>query len=162
MATKKIGIGDLFKMKEANEKISMLTAYDSIIADIVDEAGFEIILIGDSLGMVVMGYENTIPVTLDDIVHHTKAVVNGSKHAVIIADMPFGYYEGSDEQAVLSSIRLIKEGGAQAVKVEGGNEMVQQRVRAIVKRGYSRHGTPWFDTSIRIISWQLSSTGAGN
>lgn len=122
-------------MKDQGKKITMLTAYDCLFAGLIDEAGIDVILIGDSLGMVVMGYEGTVQVTMNQMIHHTQAVAAAAKRAMLIADMPFGSCEASDERAIENAQRLVKEGGAQAVKVEGGNELVQQRVGAIVKAG---------------------------
>jgi 3-methyl-2-oxobutanoate hydroxymethyltransferase len=109
----------------------MLTAYDYTTAKIIDECGINAILIGDSLGMVMLGYENTIPVTMEDMIHHTAAVPRGVKNAFIVADMPFMSYQVSVQEAVINAGRLIKEGGANAVKLEGGTEVCQQ-IRAIL------------------------------
>jgi len=109
--------------KQEGKRFATLTAYDVITAKLVDEAGIPIILVGDSLGMVVLGYDNTIPVTLDDIVHHTRAVARGSKKAMVVADLPFMTYHKSAEQALDSAARCMQEGGAQAVKLEGGKVM---------------------------------------
>ena len=111
------------KLKHEGKRFAALTAYDVITARLVDQAGIPIILVGDSLGMVVLGYENTIPVTLDDIVHHTRAVVRGSAKAMVVADLPFMTYHKSAEQALGSAARCMQEGGAQAVKLEGGRVM---------------------------------------
>jgi 3-methyl-2-oxobutanoate hydroxymethyltransferase len=107
-------------MKARGEKIAMLTAYDYPTARIIDRAGIPIILVGDSLGMVVLGYDSTIPVTMEDMVHHTLAVVRGAARAMVVADMPFMSYHLSLEQALSNAGRLIQEAGAQAVKLEGG------------------------------------------
>ncbi len=120
---KKISILDLKEMKEKGEKITMLTAYDYPTARILDECGVEVLLIGDSVGNVMMGTENTLPVTTDEIIYHTKAVVRGRKRALVVADMPFMSYQVSVEQAKEAAGRLIKEGGAEAVKLEGGENM---------------------------------------
>lgn len=106
--------------KERGERFACLTAYDVVTARIADEAGIPLLLVGDSLGMVVLGYENTIPVTLGDILHHTRAVVRGAARALIVADMPFMTYHRSAAQAIESAGRCMQEGGAQAVKLEGG------------------------------------------
>lgn len=108
------------------EKISMLTAYDYSTAKLMDEAGINGILVGDSLGMVVLGYEDTLPVTMEDIIHHTKAVSRGAKNALVVGDMPFMSYQVSVEEAVYNAGRLIKEGGCQAVKLEGGATVCKQ------------------------------------
>lgn len=120
------------KMKDAGERISMLTAYDYTTARLVDEAGIDSILVGDSLGNVMLGLGSTVPVTMEAMIHHTAAVVRGVRNALVIADMPFMSYEASVEQAVLNAGRLVKEGGATAVKLEGGTEMAD-RIAAIVR-----------------------------
>ncbi len=117
--------------KEKNERLSMLTAYDYSTAKLIDEAGIDAILVGDSLGMVCLGYENTLSVTMEDMIHHTAAVSRGCKNALIISDMPFMSYQTSVYDAVVNAGRLIKEGGAHAVKLEGGREFVPH-VKAIV------------------------------
>lgn len=119
------------KAKQNGEKLSMLTAYDYSMAKIIDESGINGILIGDSLGMVVKGDEDTLGVTVDDIIYHTKAVKKGAKNALIVADMPFLSYHVSVEDAVLNAGRIMKEGGANAVKIEGGAN-VADKIKAIV------------------------------
>ncbi len=121
-------------MKEEGRKITMLTAYDYPTALLEDRAGIDIILVGDSVGMTVLGYENTIPVTMDEMIHHTKAVTRGARYALIIGDMPFMSYNTSEREAILNAGRFMKEGGADAVKLEGGAS-VKEIVRAIVKAG---------------------------
>jgi len=121
-------------MKEKGEKITMLTAYDYSTARVVDEVGIPLILVGDSLGMVVLGYESTIPVTMEEMLHHTKAVVRGTKQAMVIGDMPFMTYHLSIEQALGNAGRFIQEAGAQAVKLEGGVN-VAEKVQKIVECG---------------------------
>ncbi|MGB2983426.1 MAG: 3-methyl-2-oxobutanoate hydroxymethyltransferase [Candidatus Bipolaricaulia bacterium] len=116
----RVTITDIRKKKEKKERFAAITAYDVVTARLVDEAGIPLILVGDSLGMVVLGYDSTIPVTLDDIIHHTRAVVRGSRRALIVADLPFMTYHKSAEQALESAGRCLQEGGAQAVKLEGG------------------------------------------
>lgn len=106
------------------EKISMLTAYDYSMATMVDAAGIDLILVGDSLGMVFLGYENTLAVTMDEMIHHTKAVVRGTKNAMVVGDMPFLSYHISIEEAVRNAGRFVQEAGAQAVKLEGGQERI--------------------------------------
>ncbi len=120
---KKISILDIQEMKEKGEKITMLTAYDYPTARILDQCGVEVLLIGDSVGNVMMGTDNTLPVTTDEIIYHTKAVVRARKRALVVADMPFMSYQVSIEQAKREAGRLIKEGGAEAVKLEGGENM---------------------------------------
>lgn len=112
----------------------MLTAYDYVTAKMVDEAGVPLILVGDSLGMVMLGYESTIPVTMEEMIHHTKAVVRGAKRALIVGDMPFMTYHVSVSDALHNAARFIQEGGAQAVKLEGG-EVVAEKVRRLVDCG---------------------------
>ncbi|MDH7497784.1 MAG: 3-methyl-2-oxobutanoate hydroxymethyltransferase [Syntrophomonadaceae bacterium] len=120
------------RFKKANkEKITMLTAYDYSLAAMVDEAGIDVILVGDSLGMVVLGYDSTLPVTMDDMIHHTRAVARGAKNSLIVADMPFLSYHVSIPEAIRNAGRCIQEGGAQAVKLEGGEERVDT-IKAIL------------------------------
>jgi 3-methyl-2-oxobutanoate hydroxymethyltransferase len=107
-------------MKQTGEKIAMLTAYDFPFARIFDQAGIDLILVGDSLGNVVQGHDTTLPVTLDEMVYHTRLVARGCRHALVVGDMPFGSYQASPEDAVRSAIRLVKDGSASAVKLEGG------------------------------------------
>ena len=121
-------------MKQKGEKISMLTAYDYTTAKIIDEVGIPLILVGDSLGMVVLGYESTIPVTMEEMLHHTKAVVRGTKQAMVIGDMPFMTYHISVDDALKNAARFIQEAGAQVVKLEGG-VTVAEKVRRIVECG---------------------------
>ena len=117
--------------KEKHEKLTMLTAYDYSTAKLIDEAGINSILVGDSLGMVCLGYEDTLSVTMEDMIHHTRAVSRGAKNALVVADMPFMSYQTSVYDAVVNAGRLMKEGRAQAVKLEGGKEVVEQ-IKAIV------------------------------
>lgn len=124
---------DFEKMKQAGEKISMLTAYDYPSAQSVEEAGVDMILVGDSLGMVVLGYDSTVPVTMEEMLHHTKAVCRGAKQTFVVADMPFMSYATLD-LAIMNAGRLIKEGGADAVKLEGGCTIVPI-VQALTRAG---------------------------
>ena len=121
----------LTEQKRTGEKITMLTAYDYTTAKIMDECGINTILVGDSLGMVMLGYDTTLPVTMDDMVHHTAAVSRGANDAFVVADMPFMSYQVSVSEAVTNAGRLVKEGGANAVKLEGGASVCEQ-IRAIV------------------------------
>ncbi|MDD5723560.1 MAG: 3-methyl-2-oxobutanoate hydroxymethyltransferase [Syntrophales bacterium] len=130
----KITISEVLKMKQAGEKISMLTAYDYSTAAIMDEAGVDILLIGDSLGMVVLGYDSTLPVTMEDMLHHTKPVSRAAKRAMVIADMPFMSYQVSVQEALRNAGRFMKEAGAHGVKLEGGEE-VAETVRKITSAG---------------------------
>lgn len=115
-----------------NKKLSMVTAYDYSMAKLVDEGGIDGILVGDSLGMVTLGYENTLAVTIDDMIHHTKAVSRGANNALVVADMPFLSYHISIEESIKNAGRLIKEGNAHAVKLEGGRDVID-KVEGIVK-----------------------------
>ena len=130
----RVTITEIKEMKHKREKIPMLTAYDYVTAKMVDEAGVPLILVGDSLGMVMLGYESTIPVTMEEMIHHTKAVVRGTEKALIIGDMPFMTYHVSVSDALSNAARFIQEGGAQAVKLEGG-EVVAEKVRRLVDCG---------------------------
>ncbi len=121
-------------MKQKGKRIPMLTAYDYATAKLIDGVGVPLILVGDSLGMVVLGYESTIPVTMEEMLHHTKAVVRGTEQALIIGDMPFMTYHASVSEALHNAARFIQEGGAQAVKLEGG-EIMAETVRRIVGCG---------------------------
>lgn len=121
---KRITVQTLKEMKANRQKITMLTAYDYTFAKILDEAGVDILLVGDSLGMVTLGYEDTLPVTVDDIMHHTKAVARGANHALVVADMPFMSYQISEEKAIENAGYLMKFSGAHAVKLEGGMRIV--------------------------------------
>ena len=130
----KVTIRDIGQMKAEGKKIPMVTAYDYTSACLADQAGIPILLVGDSLGMVVLGYESTVKVTIDDILHHTKAVVRGAKQALVVADMPFMTYHIDQSQALTNAARLIQEGGAQTVKLEGG-ENVADTVHRMVESG---------------------------
>lgn len=130
----RLSVTDILQRKACGEKITVLTAYDYPTARALDDAGVDIILVGDSLGMVILGYDTTLPVTVDDMVHHAKAVVRGSQRAFITVDMPFLSYQVSVEEAVRNAGRLIRETGAQAVKLEGGREIVPA-IKAIVGVG---------------------------
>jgi 3-methyl-2-oxobutanoate hydroxymethyltransferase len=124
----------IIKMKRDGEKIPMLTAYNYPTAKALDELGIPMVLVGDSLGMVVLGYESTIYVTMDDMVHHTKAVARGAKRSLIVSDLPFMSYRCGNDDTLKNSARLLQEGGAQAVKLEGGVS-VADTVRHIVDNG---------------------------
>lgn len=131
---RKITIPDILKKKAEGKKITLLTAYDYPSGRLIDEAGVDIILIGDSLAMTVLGYESTVPVTMDEMVHHSKAVKRGVRYALIVGDMPFMTYNIGDKETVRNAGRFIKEGGCGAVKIEGGTEMTGT-VKALVKAG---------------------------
>ena len=127
----KVTVPAVRQSKERGEKLVCLTAYDYPTARIVDEAGTDIILVGDSLGNVVLGYDSTVPVTLEEMLHHTRAVRRGVERALLVADMPYGTYHTGPEDAVRAALRLVKEGGAEAVKLEGGRNRVET-VRRLV------------------------------
>jgi 3-methyl-2-oxobutanoate hydroxymethyltransferase len=116
---------DVQRFKEEGRRFAMLTAYDYLSAQILDDAGIPILLVGDSLGMVVLGYPTTLPVTLDEMIHHAKAVSRGSRQALLVGDMPFMSYHASVEQAITSAGRFLQEGGMHAVKLEGGGRIVE-------------------------------------
>ncbi len=130
---KKVTLPFLRKMKKKGVKITALTAYDFPTAKIVDQAGIDVILVGDSLGMVVLGYENTIPVTMDEMIHHTKAVTRAVKRALIVGDMPYFSYHLSSEETVLNASRFLKEAGANAVKIEGASEKRLELVKTMIE-----------------------------
>lgn len=134
MDRKKTTLADLRKKKETGQKITMLTAYDYPTASLVDQAGIDTILVGDSLGMVVLGFDSTVPVTMDAMIHHTKAVVRGTKYGFVLGDMPFMSYQISIAKAIENAGRFIKEAGCDCVKLEGGTEMAPV-VKAIVDAG---------------------------
>jgi 3-methyl-2-oxobutanoate hydroxymethyltransferase len=130
----KVTIPQLQKMKEQGERISMTTAYDYPTAHFVDKAGIEVILVGDSLAMTVLGLDSTVPVTMEDMIHHIRPVVRGAPNAMIVGDLPFGSYNVSREQGIVNATRLMKEGGCDVVKLEGGTE-VADTVKGIVDAG---------------------------
>ncbi len=130
----RVTILDLKDMKGRGEKVPMVTAYDYTSARLLEEAGIPIILVGDSLGQVVLGYDSTLPVTMEDMLHHVRAVVRGTQRAHIVGDMPFMSYHADATEAVRNAGRLLKEGGAQSVKLEGGRHMAET-VRRIVQAG---------------------------
>lgn len=133
-ASAKVGVADLRRMKRTGDKIVMVTAYDCPTAKAVDAAGVDAILVGDSLGVVVLGYKDTIAVTMADMVHHTAAVARAKTRALVIADLPFLSYQTDETSAVRNAGRLVQRGGASAVKLEGGREMAAA-VQAIVRAG---------------------------
>ncbi|MFH1241030.1 MAG: 3-methyl-2-oxobutanoate hydroxymethyltransferase [Pseudomonadota bacterium] len=134
MGEKKITIADLREKKVKGKKITMMTAYDYPTASLVEQAGIDTILVGDSLGMVVLGYESTVPVTMEDMLHHCRAVTRGAKRSFVIGDMPFMSYQVSVEKAVENAGRFLKEAGCDSVKLEGGSEVCRV-VKAIVDAG---------------------------
>ncbi|ROL58853.1 3-methyl-2-oxobutanoate hydroxymethyltransferase [Bacteroidetes/Chlorobi group bacterium MS-B_bin-24] len=132
---KKVTTFRLQEMKKAGRKIVALTGYDALIARILDESGIDLILVGDSLGNVVQGLETTIPVTLDEIIYHTKAVVRGAKRPLIIADMPFMSFQVSADEAFTNAGRIMKETGCGGVKLEGASEIILQAIRRMTESG---------------------------
>ncbi len=122
------------ELKEKGEKISMLTAYDYSFASIIDAAGIEIILVGDSASNVMAGHETTLPITLDHMIYHASSVVRAAKRALVVVDLPFGSYQGNSREALASTIRIMKESGAHAVKLEGGEEIIES-VKRILTAG---------------------------
>ena len=152
----RVSIAEIREMK-GKEKIPMLTAYDYSTAKLVDEAGVPLVLVGDSLGMVMLGYESTIPVTMEEMLHHTKAVVRGTKKALVIGDMPFMTYHTSHADALRNAARFIQEGGAQAVKLEGG-EIMAETVHRIVSCGIPVMGHIGF-TPQSILALGLKAQG---
>ena len=130
----RITVDDIREMKGRGEKIVMLTAYDYPSARLAEEGGVDVLLVGDSLGMVVLGYDSTLPVTMEDMIHHTKAVARGSERALVVGDMPFMSYQTSLEDAMRNAGRFLQEAGAQAVKLEGGVHMAET-VRRLVQVG---------------------------
>jgi len=131
---KRITTHVLQEMKQRGEKISMLTAYDYSMARILDDAGLDVLLVGDSASNVIAGHETTLPITLDQMIYHASSVVRGVKRALVVVDLPFGHYQGDSKNALQSSIRIMKESGAHAIKLEGG-EFVQESVKRIVSAG---------------------------
>lgn len=120
-----VTIHDLRAAKERGERFTMLTAYDHGSAALLDELGVPVILVGDSLGMVVLGYDSTVPVTLEEMLHHTRAVARGAPHSLVVGDLPFGSYQDGPSQALASATRMMKEADANAVKLEGGGPMIE-------------------------------------
>ncbi|MCQ2226064.1 MAG: 3-methyl-2-oxobutanoate hydroxymethyltransferase [Paludibacteraceae bacterium] len=131
---KKVTTKVLLDMKASGEKISMLTAYDYTMASIIDQAGMEIILVGDSASNVMAGNQTTLPITLDQMIYHAQCVVRGAKRAHVVVDLPFGSYQCGREDAIRSAVRIMKESGADSVKMEGGEEIIES-VRGIINAG---------------------------
>jgi 3-methyl-2-oxobutanoate hydroxymethyltransferase len=128
---KKVTTHKLLEMKHKGEKISMLTAYDFSMAKIVDEAGIDIILVGDSASNVMAGHETTLPITLDQMIYHASSVVRAVSRALVVVDMPFGSYQGNSKEALISAIRIMKESGGHAIKMEGGSEIAESITRIL-------------------------------
>lgn len=133
-AIKKVTTHQLQEMKNRGEKIAMLTAYDYSMARIIDDAGIDVILVGDSASNVMAGHETTLPITLDQMIYHASSVIRAVKRALVVVDLPFGTYQGSSGEALRSAIRIMKEAGAHAVKLEGGNE-IKDSVQRILSAG---------------------------
>jgi len=133
-AVKRVTTHTIQEMKANGEKISMLTAYDYSMARIIDEAGIDIILVGDSASNVMVGHETTLPITLDEMIYHAKSVVNGVERALIVVDLPFGSYQGDSYKALKSAIRIMKESGAHSVKAEGGKE-IKESIERVLSAG---------------------------
>ncbi|MEM7160947.1 MAG: 3-methyl-2-oxobutanoate hydroxymethyltransferase [Bacteroidota bacterium] len=131
---KRITTHTLREMKAQNEKIAMLTAYDFSMAKIVDQAGIDIVLVGDSASNVMAGHETTLPITLDQMIYHASSVIRAIKRALVVVDIPFGYYQGNSKEALNSAIRIMKESGAHAVKLEGGHE-IRESIERILSAG---------------------------
>ena len=131
----RISVRDLFDMKSRGEKIVVLTAYDYLFARLVDEGGADVVLVGDSLGQVVLGYDSTLPVTIDDMIHHARAVRRGVQRAMLVVDMPFMSFQISSEETLRNAGRMLKETGCEAVKMEGGDEQTAECVKALVRAG---------------------------
>jgi 3-methyl-2-oxobutanoate hydroxymethyltransferase len=135
----KCTVKDIKAMKGQGRKISMLTAYDAAMAKILDDSGVDILLVGDSLGMVLLGYDSTVPVTMEEMLHHARAVSRGREKALVVGDMPFGSYQSSLSDAVDNGVRFMKEAGCDAVKLEGGEEMCDV-VQALTRAGVPTMG----------------------
>ena len=131
---KRVTTNTLLSMKENGERISMLTAYDYSMARIIDEAGLDVILVGDSASNVMAGHETTLPITLDQMIYHASSVVRAAKRSLIVVDLPFGSYQGDSKKALNSAIRIMKESGGHAVKLEGGQEIIGS-IKRILKAG---------------------------
>ncbi len=132
--TRKVTTIRLSEMKQRGEKIAMITAYDYSMARLVDEAGIDVILVGDSASNVMIGNPTTLPITLDQMIYHAKCVTNGTRRALVVCDMPFGSYQGNSKEALSSAIRIMKESGAEAVKLEGGSE-IRESIERILTAG---------------------------
>lgn len=162
MEKKKNTVSDILNMKKKAVKITMLTAYDFPTACVLDEAGIDIILVGDSLGNVILGYESTVPVTMDEMIHHAKAVKKGTKFSLLVGDMPFMSFNVSPTQTIKNAGRFIKEAGVDAVKMEGGNAQVIKMIKAVTKAGIPVMGhvglTP--QTAIMLSGYKVQGKNA--
>ncbi|MFQ5717382.1 MAG: 3-methyl-2-oxobutanoate hydroxymethyltransferase, partial [Nitrospinales bacterium] len=139
MNRNKITIPAVAERKKTGKKIAALTAYDFCFARILDAVDIDLVLVGDSVGMISLGYETTLPVTMDEMIHHTRAVRRGIHNALLVGDMPFMSYQASDAQAITNAGRFVQEGGAEAVKIEGGVRMID-RIHAVIHAGISVMG----------------------
>ena len=128
---KRITTNTLYEMKVSGEKIAMLTAYDYTLAGIIDKAGIDVILVGDSASNVMAGHETTLPITLDQIIYHASSVIRAVKRSLVVVDLPFGTYQSDSKEALRSSIKIMKESGAHAVKLEGGNQVIESIERIL-------------------------------
>jgi 3-methyl-2-oxobutanoate hydroxymethyltransferase len=134
MLNKRVTTNTLLEMKNRGEKISMLTAYDFSMAKIVDSSGIDVILVGDSGSNVIAGHETTLPITLDQMIYHASGVIRGVERALVVVDLPFGTYQSDPKGALKSAIRIMKESGSHAVKLEGGRE-IEDSIKRIIKAG---------------------------
>ena len=142
----KVTTHSLAEMKQNKQKISMLTAYDYTLAKIIDNAGIDIILVGDSASNVMAGHQTTLPITLDQMIYHASSVVKGVDRSLVVVDMPFGSYQGNSKMALSSAIKIMKETGGHAIKLEGGNEIIES-IERILKAGI-HNGTSRVNSSI--------------
>lgn len=164
MALKKKTIPDFLKMKEEGQKVTWITSYDYLTAKYVERSGMDMILVGDSMGMVQLGYDTTFPVTMDDMIRSCQAVRRGAPNTFIVGDMPYMSYQESDEEAIANAGRFIKESGCDCVKLEGGTELIVERMRAITQAGIAAIGhiglTPQFMAQIGGYKAQGKSAAA--
>ena len=159
-ATRRVTVSDLAKAKARGEKWPMLTAYDALTAHVFDEAGIPVLLVGDSASMVVFGHDSTIPVTLDELIPLTAAVVRGTSRALIVADLPFGSYQSSPDAALAAGIRFLKEAGAHAVKLEGGRRVLPPG-RGAGRGRHPGHGAPRAHPAVGQRVRRLPGAGPG-
>ena len=131
---KRITVKSLVEMKANGEKISMLTAYDYTMAKILDKAGLDVLLVGDSASNVMAGHETTLPITLDQMIYHASSVIRGIEHCLVVVDLPFGSYQSDPKEALRSAIRIMKESGAHSIKLEGGKE-IKESIKRILNAG---------------------------
>jgi 3-methyl-2-oxobutanoate hydroxymethyltransferase len=157
--TKRVRVPDLALMKERGERIVMLTAYDATMTRLLDRAGIDVLLVGDSLGQVVLGLDSTVPVTLDAMTHHTRAVTRAANRALVVADMPFLTYQVTAEEAMRHAARLFQEGGAAAVKLEGGRRIADTGAKDHCRRSPG-HGTSRAHASACPSAGRNAATGA--